>query len=133
MKLSAVLKAPVAKGTMFVGAHISAAGGVHNAVTNAVNIGCKSFALFLKSQRQWNAKPLDPVVIEKFKTLVKENNFEPHLIVPHGSYLINCGSPSPETLTKSREALIAELRRCEQLGSHQVQLPPWLHVWQAVY
>ena len=46
-------------------------GGVHNAVTNAVNIGCKAFALFLKSQRKWNAKPLDADVITKFKTAIK--------------------------------------------------------------
>lgn len=44
-------------------------GGVHKAVTNAAAIGCKAFALFLKSQRQWNAKPLDPDVIQQFTHL----------------------------------------------------------------
>ncbi len=43
----------------FVGAHVSASGGVFNAVENAVAIGAKAFALFTKNQRQWNGKELD--------------------------------------------------------------------------
>ncbi|XP_067948206.1 probable endonuclease 4 [Watersipora subatra] len=110
--------------SMFVGAHISAAGGVHNAVTNAVSIGCKAFALFLKSQRQWQAKPLDPEVITKFKAAVKEHGFHPDHILPHGSYLINCGSPSAETLAKSRNGLVDELKRAELLGLTRYNFHP---------
>lgn len=47
------------------------AGGVFNAVTNAVNIGCRSFALFMKSQRKWEGKPFEAKVINQFKELVK--------------------------------------------------------------
>ena len=43
----------------YVGAHVSAAGGVENAVINAKNIGATGFALFTKNQRQWFAKPLE--------------------------------------------------------------------------
>lgn len=50
---------------------LSLIGGVHNAVTNANKIGCKAFALFLKSQRQWNAKPLEESVIQQFKQLTQ--------------------------------------------------------------
>ncbi len=37
----------------FVGAHVSASGGVFNAPLNAMKIGAKAFALFTKNQKQW--------------------------------------------------------------------------------
>ncbi|XP_067671182.1 probable endonuclease 4 isoform X1 [Haliotis asinina] len=107
-----------------VGAHVSSQGGVHNAVYNAVDIGARSFAMFLKSQRQWKAKPLDDNVVAKFKDACKEYGFTPDLIIPHGSYLINCGSPEPDTLRKSRDALVDELHRCEKLGLTQYNFHP---------
>ncbi|XP_013386072.1 uncharacterized protein LOC106155683 [Lingula anatina] len=100
----------------FVGAHVSIAGGLHKAVENAVDIGAEAIGMFLKSQRQWASKPLDDKAAEKFREACEEHQFPPHLILPHGSYLLNCGSPNPETLQKSRESLIDELRRCEKLG-----------------
>ena len=42
----------------YVGAHVSAAGGVQNAPLNAAKIGARGFALFTKNQRQWKANPL---------------------------------------------------------------------------
>ncbi len=51
----------------FVGAHVSASGGVFNAVLNAKKIGAKAFALFTKNQRQWSAKELDGETVERFK------------------------------------------------------------------
>ncbi|XP_046584697.1 probable endonuclease 4 isoform X2 [Haliotis rubra] len=107
-----------------VGAHVSSQGGVRNAVYNAVDIGARSFAMFLKSQRQWKAKPLDENVVAKFKDACKEYGFTPDLIIPHGPYLINCGSPEPDTLRKSRDALVDELQRCEKLGLTQYNFHP---------
>lgn len=99
-----------------VGAHVSAAGGVDKAVLNAKAIGCRAFALFLKSQRQWAAKPLEEDVAAKFRKACVEHNYPPHLILPHGSYLLNCGAPDSEILAKSRATLLDELQRCEKLG-----------------
>ena len=42
----------------FIGAHVSAGGGVEFAPVNAHEIGANAFALFTKNQRQWVAKPL---------------------------------------------------------------------------
>ncbi|XP_077980275.1 putative endonuclease 4 [Glandiceps talaboti] len=100
----------------FVGAHVSIAGGIENAVTNAVDIGAKAFALFLRSQRQWVTKPLKIDAAERFKENCRIHAFPSHLIIPHGSYLMNCGSPNEETLEKSRNTLVDELKRCEMLG-----------------
>ncbi|XP_070581045.1 probable endonuclease 4 isoform X2 [Ptychodera flava] len=103
-------------GRKFVGAHVSIAKGIYNAVGNALDIGAKAFALFLRSQRQWVSKPMDEDDAEKFKEECKRHGFPPHLIIPHGSYLMNCGSPDKEILKKSRIALVEDLQRCEKLG-----------------
>ncbi|XP_076373071.1 putative endonuclease 4 isoform X3 [Tachypleus tridentatus] len=100
----------------FVGAHVSISGGLENAVYNAKAIGARAFGLFLRSQRQWVCKPLSKETAEKFREACQEHDYPCHLILPHGSYLLNCGAPNEETLRKSREALIDELKRCEMLG-----------------
>lgn len=41
----------------FIGAHVSASGGLFNAAIRAHEIGATAFALFTKNQRQWNAPP----------------------------------------------------------------------------
>ncbi|KAK7070991.1 Xylose isomerase-like TIM barrel [Halocaridina rubra] len=101
-------------GKMYVGCHVSGAGGVWNAFENAEECKAKSFALFLRNQRQWVAKPLDDDTVVKWKKAM--NDLPPHLILPHGSYLMNLGSPVPETLEKSRGMLLEEIQRCERLG-----------------
>jgi deoxyribonuclease IV len=77
----------------FVGAHVSAGGGVFNAPVNAYKIGATAFALFTKSERQWVAKPLSEEDIENFKSNCSKYNYTPSQILPHDSYLINLGSP----------------------------------------
>ncbi|GAB6028303.1 hypothetical protein CHUAL_002478 [Chamberlinius hualienensis] len=100
----------------FVGAHISAAGGLQNGPINAAAIGANCFALFLKSQRTWNSKPLEDKTILAFKKQCRKLGFTSQHILPHGSYLLNCGSPKKDVLEKSRATLIDELQRCEKLG-----------------
>lgn len=99
-----------------VGAHVSIGGGLHNAVAEALAIGAKAFGLFLRSQRQWKSKPLEDKAAQLFKEACAKANFSPHSILPHGIYLMNCGSPDEETLSKSRSTLVDELQRCEKLG-----------------
>ena len=112
----------------FVGAHVSASGGVDNAPLNAMKIGAKAFALFTKNQRQWVAKPLEEKMIESFKTNLKKSGISPKHVLPHDSYLINLGHPEVEKLEKSREAFIDELQRCEQLGLELLNFHPGSHL-----
>ena len=114
--------------TKYVGAHVSASGGVFNAVDNALSIGAKAFALFTKNQRQWVAKPLDEKVIEKFKTKLNESGILPKHILPHDSYLINLGHPEEEKLKKSLAAFIDEVKRCELLGLDKLNFHPGSHL-----
>jgi deoxyribonuclease-4 len=112
----------------YVGAHVSASGGVFNAPTNAKEIGAKAFALFTKNQRQWKAKPLDQDTIDKFKKNLDEVEIEPKHILPHDSYLINLGHPEEEKREKSLDSFIDELKRCEQLGLDRLNFHPGSHL-----
>lgn len=100
----------------FVGAHVSAAGGVENAVLRAHELQANAFALFTKNQRQWQAAPLSEKSITEFRDNCAKYGFGPEQILPHDSYLINLGHPEAEALQKSRNAFIDEMQRCEQLG-----------------
>ncbi len=114
----------------WVGAHVSAAGGVENAPLNAAAIGAKAFALFTKNQRRWQSKPLTESSIEAFKENCARLGFRPQQILPHDSYLINLGHPDTAALEKSRIAFIDELQRCQQLGLVQLNFHPGSHLRQ---
>ena len=112
----------------FVGAHVSASGGVYNAPMNAKEIGAKAFALFTKNQRQWVAKPLDDATIQKFKKALDASGILAKHVLPHDSYLINLGHPEVEKLEKSRAAFIDELERCDALGLDKLNFHPGSHL-----
>ena len=112
----------------YIGAHVSAAGGVENAPLNAHNIGAKAFALFTKNQKQWVASPLSEKSIELFRQRCEEYGFAAAHILPHDSYLINLGSPEAEPLAKSRAAFLDEMQRCEQLGLDRLNFHPGSHL-----
>jgi len=108
----------------YIGAHVSASGGVENAPINAQSIGAKAFGLFTKNQRQWVAPPLTPKSISEFKKNCDKYGYLPHNILPHDSYLINLGHPDKDGLEKSRAAFLDEMQRCEQLGLDRLNFHP---------
>ncbi len=114
----------------YVGAHVSASGGVELAIGRAQALGANALALFTKNQRQWSAPPLTEQTIRVFKQACAEAGFLPEQILPHDSYLINLGHPEPEALAKSREAFLDELQRCEQLGLCYLNFHPGSHLKQ---
>lgn len=115
-------------GKKFIGAHVSASGGVENAPLNAMAIGANAFALFTKNQRQWVSAPLSDKSIKQFKENCERGGFNPDYILPHDSYLINLGSPEEEGQQKSRAAFLDEMRRCEQLGLKMLNFHPGSHL-----
>lgn len=112
----------------YIGAHVSASGGVENAPLNAKTIGANAFALFTKNQRQWLAKPLEKEGIERFKINCAEAGIKAEHILPHDSYLINLGHHDPEALKKSRVSFLDEMKRCEQLGLKMLNFHPGSHL-----
>ena len=112
----------------YFGAHVSASGGVENAIKNAKDIGATAFALFTKNQRQWIAPELTQKQIELFRTMMAEAGYAAAQILPHDSYLINLGHPDADGLEKSRESFFEEMRRCELLGLDRLNFHPGSHL-----
>jgi len=112
----------------YVGAHVSASGGVENAPVNARAIGATAFAFFTKNQRQWISPPLTAKNIELFKKRCEEYGYKPSTIIPHDSYLINLGNSDSEALQRSRNAFVDEMKRCEQLGLDRLNFHPGSHL-----
>ncbi len=112
----------------FIGAHVSASGGVSNAPKNAAKIGANAFALFVKNQRQWSAKPLEKSEIEAFKMAMSECGFKPHQVLPHNGYLINLGHPEAAARQKSIDAFSDEVERCMLLGLTMINFHPGSHL-----
>lgn len=112
----------------YIGAHVSAAGGVENAPLNARKIGATAFALFTKNQRQWSARPLTDESIRRFRENCEAAGYTPDQILPHDSYLINLCHPESTGLEKSRTAFIDEFSRCEQLGLKYLNFHPGSHL-----
>lgn len=67
-------------------------------------MGGHAFALFLGSQRSWTRPALDSAAAVKFQEACAQHGFDPIHILPHGSYLMNCGSP--------KKGLCADCTRC---------------------
>ena len=102
---------------MFIGAHVSAAKGVHNTVTNCVHIGGNAFAMFLKSQRKWENPPLQDEHKDQFVSGCRDHKYDAAShVLPHGSYLVNLAQEEDEKATQAYNAFIDDLHRCEALG-----------------
>jgi deoxyribonuclease-4 len=112
----------------FVGAHVSAAGGVEESPLNAQRIGARAFALFTKNQRQWQARPLSAEGIAAFKRNLAAVGIAPRHVLPHDSYLINLGHPDAAKRQRSVLALLDEARRAEQLGLPFLNFHPGSHL-----
>ena len=112
----------------YFGAHVSASGGVENAVRNAQEIGATAFALFTKNQRQWLAPALTESQIATFRNAMEQAGFSAAHVLPHDSYLINLGHPDEDGLEKSRESFFEEMHRCELLGLDRLNFHPGSHL-----
>jgi deoxyribonuclease IV len=112
----------------YIGAHVSISGGVENAPVNAAKISARAFAMFTRNQRRWSSPALTGQNITGFREQCRQYGFEPKVILPHDSYLINLGHPDPAGLDKSRTAFFEEMARCEQLGLCYLNFHPGSHL-----
>jgi deoxyribonuclease-4 len=112
----------------YIGAHVSAAGGVQNAPLNAGEIGANAFALFTKNQRQWKSKPLTQDQITGFKENLRRVGISREHVLPHDSYLINLGNPDRAKRQRAVRAFIEEAFRAEQLDIPLLNFHPGSHL-----
>lgn len=112
------------------GSHMSASGGVDLALGRAEELGLESCQIFSKNERQWKAKPLDPAVVERFRSETERTGITK--LVVHDSYLINLASPKADIREKSLAAFREELERCDMLGIPYLVTHPGAHTGSGV-
>lgn len=110
------------KEKLLIGAHTSAAGGVHNALYEGQEIGATTIQLFTANQRQWAAKPYSEETVSLWHEALDKTGL--HEIMSHASYLINLGCPQAENLAKSRHAFREEIARCQALKLRFLNVHP---------
>ncbi|XP_032357435.1 probable endonuclease 4 isoform X2 [Etheostoma spectabile] len=108
----------------YIGAHVGIQGGIWKSVGSCTEMGGSSFALFLGSQRSWKRPALDHTAAAKFREQCSLQEYDPAHILPHGSYLMNCGSPKEDVFEKSQALLVDELSRCSLLGLNLYNFHP---------
>lgn len=109
-----------------IGAHVSAAGGPHNAIINAHDIGCNCVQIFAGSPRSWARSLYKEDQIKKFKEVSTQYSITPLYI--HSLYLINLASENKENLKKSIDSLIMDLKNGDLLDSAGVVVHTGSHL-----
>ncbi|MDP2604730.1 MAG: deoxyribonuclease IV [Deltaproteobacteria bacterium] len=120
MKIKTKIRGPL------LGAHMSIAGGVGNALLDGKKVDCDAIQIFTKSSRQWASKPYTKEEIEQFRINQKDTGIA--TVIAHDSYLLNLGSPDAGLRKRSMVAFIDELERCEVLGVTNLVAHPGAHV-----
>jgi deoxyribonuclease IV len=108
------------------GAHMSIAGGCHNALLTAQTFECETVQLFTKNANQWNAKDLTEADVLTFKQTLSASTLR--FPMAHDSYLINLASPDDQLFERSINAFVIEMQRAEQLGLAYLVTHPGAHV-----
>jgi deoxyribonuclease-4 len=108
----------------YVGPHVSAAGGLHNAPLNAKKVGATAFGVFTKSPRRWKADPLQPADIKAFKAAMKSCGYAPKLVLAHVGYLLNPAHPDTSQRRDTWKAFADEVLRAQQLGLRLINTHP---------
>lgn len=104
------------------GAHMSAAGGCHNALREALSRQCDTVQLFTKNASQWSARDFTPDEVRLFRDTLRDSGLR--FAAAHDSYLINLASPDPALYRRSLEAFTVEVQRAEQLGLSYLVMHP---------
>jgi deoxyribonuclease-4 len=112
---------------LLLGAHLSIAGGCHNALLAASELQCNCVQLFVKNQRQWQMSPISEHDLELWTSTREKLKNQIVSIVAHSGYLINLASDREDVRTLSNQALRDELTRCNQMGIDRLVLHPGSH------
>lgn len=97
------------------GSHLSIAGGMVNALTEAESLKLDTVQVFTKNQQQWRVKPLDPGAVRDWMAELDRLGWQDRT-VSHASYLINLASPDDELHAKSVDLMTVEIERCAELS-----------------
>src|SRR6476646_3969668 len=89
--------------TMLIGAHVSTAGGLANAIGRGEDLGCESIQIFNQSPRMWRPTRYGDEDFAAFREAIDGSSVE--AVVIHAVYLINCATKDAELRKKSLTSL----------------------------
>jgi deoxyribonuclease IV len=107
---------------MFVGAHVSTAGGLANAIGRGKERGCESIQIFHQSPRMWRPTKYGEEDFAAFREAMDASPVE--AVIIHAVYLINCATKDKEMRKKSLTSLTHALRIGDGIGARGVVLHP---------
>jgi deoxyribonuclease-4 len=115
---------------MRVGAHVSVAGGVDNAVERQRDVGGNCGQIFTHSPQVWRDPSVEDGEAERFREATAEHGLGPWVI--HASYLVNLATPSEDLREKSVASVQAELEAADRLGVEYVNVHLGAHTGAGV-
>jgi deoxyribonuclease IV len=107
---------------MFVGAHVSTAGGLANAIERGKERGCESIQIFNQSPRMWRPTNFGEEDFATFREAMEGSKVE--AVIIHAVYLINCATKDKDLRKKSLTSLTHALRIGDAIGARGVVLHP---------
>jgi deoxyribonuclease IV len=107
---------------MFIGAHVSTAGGLDKAVERGDERGCEAIQIFNQSPRMWRPTNYGEDDFAAFKEAMEASKVE--RVIIHAVYLINCATKDKDLRKKSQAALTHALRIGDGIGAAGVVLHP---------
>jgi deoxyribonuclease IV len=103
---------------VYIGAHLSSAGGIHTAVDRAEAVGAESLQVFTQSPRAWRPTNHDPATFDRFRERRAEVGL--HGVLCHALYLCNLAAPNDEVYEKSVAALRNTMEVANAIGADAV-------------
>ena len=117
-------------GSTDLGAHVSIAGGLDRALERAQALACGCAQIFLRSHRQWAARPLAAHEITAFARARRRTELGP--VFAHANYLVNLAAPAAEHWRRSVDVVTDELERAEALGLTCLVIHPGSHLGEGL-
>lgn len=98
-----------------VGTHVPVGKGlVRGAIARADQLACEAIQIFAGNPRGWHSAPGDPDEDRGFRRAVSARGLR---VFVHAPYLVNLGSPSPDTFLRSVATVAHQLGRAADLGA----------------
>jgi deoxyribonuclease-4 len=107
---------------VLIGAHVSTAGGLPNAIERGVQLRADSIQIFNQSPRMWRPTGFTDEDFAAFRAAMKGSRVKS--VVIHAVYLINCATDDKEMRRKSITSLTHSLRLGDEIGAAGVVLHP---------
>ncbi|MCW5197635.1 deoxyribonuclease IV [Buchnera aphidicola] len=112
----------------YVGSHVSISKGILFAIKESYCLKSTAIGFFIKNPLRWKVPNITEKMIKDFKKTCKKYNYSSKQILPHSGFLINLGHPDSCLLNKSRNSLLEEVIRCEDLGLRYLNFHPGSHL-----